>query len=41
MKCLTNVIGYMIPEVNDATYSAQLHSRMSHPAELQPTLAIC
>jgi len=39
MKCLTNAIGYMIPEIIDATYTAQLHSSMSHPPELQPILA--
>jgi len=41
MKCLTDAIGYMIPEIIDATYTAQLHSHMSHPPELQPMLAIC
>jgi len=41
MKCLTDAIGYMIPKITNATYSAQLHSRMSHPPELQPMLAIC
>ena len=40
MKCLTDAIGHMIPELNDATYTAQLHSRMSHPLELQLMLAI-
>ena len=41
MKCLTDVIGHMIPELNVATYTAQLHSRMSHPPKLQPMLVIC
>jgi len=41
IKCLTDAIGYMIPEINDATYSVQLHSRMSHPPELKPMLVIC
>ena len=37
LKYLTDAIGYMI---HDATYSAQLHSCLSHPLELQPMLAI-
>ena len=41
MKCLTDAIGHVIPELNDATYTAQLHSRMSHPPELYPMLTIC
>lgn len=41
MKCLTDAIGCMIIKINDATYTAQLHSRMSHLPELQPMLAIC
>lgn len=41
LKCLTNAIGYMIPEIHDARYSTQLHSRLSHPPKLQPMLAIC
>jgi len=41
IKCLTDAISYMILEIIDATYTAQLHLRMSHPPELQPMLAIC
>ena len=41
LKCLTDAISYMIHEINDATYSTQLHSRLSHPPELQPMLTIC
>ena len=41
LKRLTDAIGYMVLEIHDATYSAQLHSRLSHPPELQPMLAIC
>lgn len=40
IKCLKDVIGYMIPEITDATYTAQLHLCMSHPLELQLMLAI-
>jgi len=41
MKCLTNATDCMILEISDATYTAQLHLRMSHPPELQPMLTIC
>ena len=41
IKGLTDAISYMIPEITDATYTAQLHLCMSHPPELQPMLAIC
>ena len=41
LKCLIDAVDYMIPEIHDATYSTQLHSRLSHPPELQPMLAIC
>lgn len=41
MKCLMDAINCMVPELADATYTAQLHSRMSHPLEIQPMLAIC
>ena len=39
LKCLTDAIGYMIPEIHDAMYLAQLHSRLIPPPELQPMLA--
>ena len=41
LKCLTDVIGCIIPEIHDATYSAQLHSHLTRPPELEPMLAIC
>jgi len=41
LKCLTDAIGCIIPEIHDATYSAQLHSRLSRPPKLEPMLAIC
>jgi len=41
LKCLTDAIGCMIPEIQDATYSAQLNSFLSRPPELQPMLEIC
>ena len=40
LKCLTDVTGFIILEIHDATYSVQLHYRLSHPPELQPMLAI-
>ena len=40
VKCLTDVINHMIPELVDATFTTQLHSHMSHPPEVQPMLAI-
>lgn len=41
MKCLTDAINQMILELADATFTAQLHSHMSQPQEVQPMLAIC
>ena len=41
IKCLSHAISYMISEITNGTYTAQLHSRMSHPPELQLMLAIC
>ena len=41
LKCLTDAINCIIPEIQDATYSAQLNSRLSRPLELQPMLDIC
>ncbi len=41
MKCLSDAINYMVSELSDATYTAQLHSRMSRSPEIQPMLAIC
>lgn len=41
LKCLTDVIGCVIPEIHDATYSAQLHSRLTRPLESEPMISIC
>lgn len=41
LKCLIDVIGCIIPDIHDATYLAQLHSRLSHPQEVEPILEIC
>lgn len=41
MKFLFDAINCMVPELSDATYTTQLHSRMSQPPEIQPMLAIC
>ena len=40
LKCLTDAIGYMIPDIQDATYAAQLSSRLKKPPEVEPMLAI-
>ena len=40
LKYLTDAIGCIIPEIHDATYSAQLHSRLSRPPKLEPMLEI-
>ena len=40
LKCLIDAIGCIISEIHDATYSTQLHSRLSHPPELELMLAI-
>lgn len=40
-KCLSNAINYIIPEFSDATYTSQLHSRLSHPTEVKDMLKIC
>ena len=40
LKCLTNAIGYIIPDIQDATYAAQLNSRLNRPPEVEPMLAI-
>ena len=41
LKCLTYAIKCIIPDIHDATYAAQLSSRLSHPQEVEPMLAIC
>jgi len=41
IKCLVDAVDCMMPELSDATYTGQLHSRMSHPPEIQTMLSIC
>jgi len=41
LKCLTDAIGCIIPDIHDATYSTQLNSHLSRPQEVEPMLAIC
>ena len=41
IKCLSNAIDCLIPEFSDATYAGKLHSKMSHPSEVQEMLEIC
>ena len=41
LKCLTNALGCLIPDIQDATYDAQLTSRLNTPPEVEPMLAIC
>ena len=41
IKCLSNVVDCLIPKFSDATYAGQLHSKMSHPSEVQEMLKIC
>ena len=41
IKCLANVVDRMVPELSDAMYMGQLHSRMSRPPEIQSMLSIC
>ena len=40
LKCLTDAIGYIIPDIQDAPYVAQLSSRLNRPPEVEPMLAI-
>ena len=40
LKCLTDAVQYMIPEIQDSTYAAQLSSRLNKPPEVEPMLAI-
>ena len=39
-KCLTDAIGCIIPDIQDATYAAQLSSCLNKSLEVQPMLAI-
>ena len=41
LKCLTDALGCLIPDIQDATYEAQLTSRLRTPPEVEPMLAIC
>jgi len=41
IKCLAYAVDRMVPKLSDATYTGQLHSRMSHPLEIQNMLSIC
>ena len=41
LKCLIDAIGYIIPDIQDATYATQLNSRLNRPPEVEPMLAIC
>ena len=40
LKCLTDAIGCIIPDIQDATYAAQLSSCLKKPPEVEPMLAI-
>ena len=40
LKRLTDAIGYIIPDIQDATYASQLNSRLNRPPEVEPMLAI-
>ena len=40
LKSLTDAIGYIIPDIQDATYVAQLNSRLNRPPEVGPMLVI-
>lgn len=40
LKCLTYAIECIIPDIQDATYAAQLSSRLNKPPEVEPMLAI-
>lgn len=41
LKCLTDALGRIIPNIQDATYAAQLSLRLNKPPEVEPMLAIC
>ena len=40
LKCLTDALGCIIPDIQDATYASQLCSRLNKPPEVEPMLAI-
>lgn len=41
LKCLIDAIGCIIPDIQDATYAAQLNSPLNRPPEVEPLLVIC
>ena len=41
LKCLTDAIRSIIPDIQDATYTAQLNYRLNRPPEVEPILEIC
>lgn len=41
LKCLTDAIRSIVPDIQDATYAAQLNSRLNRPPEVEPMLTIC
>ena len=41
LKCLTDAIECIIPDIHDATYAPQINSRLSRPQEVETMLAIC
>jgi hypothetical protein len=41
LNCLTDALRYLIADFQDATYDAQLTSRLNTPPEVEPMLAIC
>jgi len=40
LKCLTDAVGYIIPDIQDATFAAQFSLRLNKPPEVEPMLAI-
>lgn len=40
LKCLTDAVGYIIPNIQDATFAAQFSLRLNKPPEVEPMLAI-
>ena len=40
LKCLTDAIEYIIPDIQDATFAAQFSLRLNRPPELESMLAI-
>lgn len=40
LKCLIEAVSCILPDIQDATYAAQLSSRLNKPLEVEPMLAI-